>query len=89
MDLGTRCDRCGDLWFPLDRSWLHRCETHICGSCVTPLDERVVLLATAAATFRSLGGPLDDELYALSDWIGEEHARQLDRNRELRELLEE
>lgn len=57
-------------------------DTHICGSCVTPFDERVVLLATAATALRCLGGELDEELYALSDRIGEEYARQLDRNRE-------
>ena len=89
MELGTQCARCGQLWFPLDRSWLHLLDTHLCGSCVTPRDERAVLLATATATLHALaieGDELEHELHRLSDRVGEEYARQLDRRHELRRL---
>jgi hypothetical protein len=89
MELGTQCDRCGQLWFPLDRGWLHMLDLSICGSCVTPLDERAVLLAVATATLQVMameGEGLDRELRGLSDRVGQEYVRQLDQNRELRFL---
>jgi hypothetical protein len=89
MDLGTACDRCARLWFPFDRGWLHLLDVHVCPSCVTPRDERAVLLATATATLHALameGDALDHELHGLAERVGEEYARQLDRSQELRRL---